>query len=191
MKGSHKVAVILAGFAIWSTALLANTDESKAVHKADPSPFAVSIVPSWSGSSGRGISMATNTLDTFYVILTNVSKRGQAVFNPSNSWGYYAVSFRLRTSDGHIVAIRKKQTGFTRNLLSTFLIPPGEQVVYPIKLDEQWEAEPQAPIANMAPINIRVMAIYEIASTPESMQKSVWTGRVESAEYQFQFRHWR
>jgi len=134
--------------------------------------------------------MATNTLDTFYVILTNVSKRAQAVFNPSNSWGYYAVSFRLRTGDGHIVAIRKKQTGFTKNLPSTFLIPPGEQVVYTIKLDEEWEAKPQAPIADKPPINIGVMAIYEIAPTPESMQQSVWTGRVESAEYQLQFRYW-
>src|SRR6185437_3504183 len=32
-------------------------------------PLSISFVPAWSGPSGRGISMATNTLDTFYVIV--------------------------------------------------------------------------------------------------------------------------
>src|SRR5208337_1186671 len=101
------------------TTLNGNTADSNKVQKADPSPFVVTVVPSWSKppgpwckSSCRGISMATNTLDTFYVILTNVSKQTQAVFEPSHSWGYYVISFELRTGDGHIVAIRKKQTGF-------------------------------------------------------------------------------
>ncbi|MGA9669983.1 MAG: hypothetical protein WBQ94_12295 [Terracidiphilus sp.] len=131
--------------------------------------------------------MATNTLDTFYVILTNVSKQTQAVFGPSHSWGYYAVSFELRTGDGHIVAIGKKQTGFTRNIPSVFLIPPGEQMVYPIKLDGEWVAGPELPIADKESVDVRVKAIYEIEPTPESTQQNVWTGRAESAEYTSSF----
>jgi hypothetical protein len=80
--------------------------------------------------------MAANTIDTFYVLLTNVSPQAQAVFRTSNSWGYYAMSFELRTNDGRVVAITKKPTGFTKNNASTFVIPPGEQMVYPIKLDD-------------------------------------------------------
>ena len=158
--------------------------------QASSLPFTVSIVPAWSRSTGRGISMATNTLDTFYVLLTNVSQRSQAVFKPSNSWGFYALSFELREDDGHIVAISRKQTGFTRNMPSTFVIPPGEQMVFPIRLDDSWVAAAHLPIADEKPADITLKAIYEIKPTPEATQQSVWIGRIRSGEYHFQFRHW-
>jgi hypothetical protein len=194
--------LIILGIVYWRLVMPTHRVETHSeliskVQKADPSPFVVTVVPSWSGQSGpwcksscRGISMARNTLDTFYVILTNVSKQTQAVFEPSHSWGYYAISFELRTGNGHIVPIRKKQTGFTRNIPSVFLIPPGEQMVYPIKLDDLWVADPRLPIADKESVDVRVKAIYEIGPTPESTQQSVWTGRAESAEYDFEFRHW-
>lgn len=69
--------------------------------KTGPSPFSVSVVPAWSGPSGRGISMATDSHDRFYVLLTNVSKDTQFAFEPWHSWGYYAVSFEAQTEDGH------------------------------------------------------------------------------------------
>jgi hypothetical protein len=133
--------------------------------------------------------MGKNTLRTFYVILTNVSKQTQAVFEPFHSWGYYAISFVVRTGDGRIVAIRKKQTGFTRNVPSTFLIPPGDEMVYPIKLDDEWVADSGLPIAAKEPIDVRVEAIYEIEPTPESTRQSVWTGRAESPRYRYEFWH--
>jgi hypothetical protein len=177
-------------------ALHGNAGESSDVKRADPSPFVVTVVPSWSKppgpwnkSSGRGIEMGMNTFRTLYVILTNVSKQTQAVFEPSHSWGYYAISFELRTGDGRSVEIRKKQAGFTMNVPSTFLIPPGEQMVYLIKLDDKWVADPGLPITEKEPIDIRVKAIYEIVPTPESTQQSVWTGHAESEEYHFEFLH--
>jgi hypothetical protein len=106
-----EVAVMLVGFALWGTTLHGNNDDSNEVQKTAPSPFVVSIVPAWSWSSGRGISMATNTLDTFYVLLTNVSTQAQAVFGTSNSWGYYAVSFELRTGDGRIGGNHQEASG--------------------------------------------------------------------------------
>jgi hypothetical protein len=36
--------------------------------KPESPPFSISVVPAWSYPSARGISMASNTLDTFYVI---------------------------------------------------------------------------------------------------------------------------
>ncbi len=158
--------------------------------KPEKLPFAVSVVPARSASSGRGISMAANTLDTFYVLLTNVSAQGQTVFETSNSWGYYAVLFELRTGDGRVVAITKKQTGFTRNVPSTFWIPPGEQMVYPIKLDGEWVAGARLPIADEEPVDVTLKAIYEVKATPEATRQNVWTGRIESTEYHFKFRHW-
>ena len=134
--------------------------------------------------------MGANTIDTFYVLLTNVSSQAQAVFRTSNSWGYYVVSFELRTSDGRNVALSRRPTVFTKNNPSTFVIPPNEQMVYPIKLDDEWLAASPVPIADEEPVDVTSKAIYEIGPTPESARQNVWTGRVESAEYHFKFRHW-
>jgi hypothetical protein len=183
-----EITGVLLAFVLWGTALHGNNGID--VQKAEPSPFAVSVVPAWSGSSGRGISMAANTIDTFYVLLTNVSAQAQTVFKTSNSWGYYAVSFGLRAGDGRVLAITKKPTGFTKNNPSTFVISPGEQMVYPIKLDDQWEASSPLPVADEEPVDVTVNAVYEVKPTPESNRQQVWTGRAESTEYHFKFRHW-
>lgn len=178
---------MLVAFVLWGIALNGSNGDSNEVQRT---PFVVSVVPAWSASSERGISMATNTLDTFYVLLTNVSTQAQSVFRTSNSWGYYAVSFELRTSDGRIVAITKKRTAFTKNNPSTFVIPPGEQLVYPVRLDQEWEAASPLPLADEEPVDVTVKAIYEVKPTPESTRQNVWTGRIESTEYHFKFRHW-
>jgi hypothetical protein len=133
--------------------------------------------------------MATNTLDDFYVILTNVSKEPQSAFRTSNSWGYYALSFEMQMPDGRIVVITKKPVGFTRNMPSTFVIPPGEQMVYPVRLDNEWDAVPPLPKADET-LAVTIKAIYEVKSTPESAEQKVWTGRAESKGYHFDLRHW-
>ena len=189
-RGLSEISAILLAFVVGSTGSCANNGNPKEVQKTAPSPLAVSMVPSWSTSSGRGISMAGNTLNTFYVLLTNISTQSQAVFITSNSWGYYAVSFELRTSDGRVVAITKKPTGFTKNTPSVFVIPPNEQMVYPIKLDDEWEAASPLPIADEESADIGFKAIYEVKPTPESASQKVWTERIESPEYHLKFRHW-
>ena len=190
-------AFLLATLAISSNNVGYTMGDSQQETKPNSSPFSVTIVPSWSQGSGpacksscRGISMAANTLDTFYVLLTNVSTRPQAVFKPSNSWGYYAISFELRTSDQRIVTINRKQAAFTKNNPATFVIFPGEQMIYPIKLDDAWIADSRLPIANEEPADVTLKAIYKIVPTPDASQTGVWTGRIESKRYHFQFRHW-
>lgn len=160
------------------------------IQKKGPSPFVVSVVPAWSGQLGRGISMAADTRDIFYVLLTNVSQEPQGAFLTWNSWGYYAVSFELQTAEGHSITIRKKPTEFPRNIPSTFIIPPGEQMVYPIKLDDEWEATVPLPIADDMQIPVTLKAIYEIEGTSASAQQKVWVGRAQSRKYQLNFRHW-
>jgi len=147
------------------------------------SPFSLSIVPGIGG-----ITMAKNKPREFYVVITNVSGGPQSIWQYWNSWGYQAISFELTTADGKKFVLSKKQEEFTRNFPSTFVVEPGEHQVYPIKLDEWWEAHPALPKTNEMPITLK--AVYEVSVTPEASQYKVWTGRVESHDYKFLLRQW-
>src|SRR5437660_522246 len=100
------VALSLA-FAWGCNTLLEKKPTDVSDRKTRTLPLSISLVPAWSGPSGRGISMATNTPDTSYVIVTNVSNDAQTAFRTSNSWGYYALSIELQTVDGRTLAITK------------------------------------------------------------------------------------
>ena len=158
--------------------------------KTGVSPFVVSVVPAWSGQHGRGISMARDIRDVFYVLLTNTSQDAQMAFLASNSWGYYAVSFEMQLTGNEAILIRKKPQLFSKNTPAAFLIPPGEQMVYPIKLDDEWEATSPLPIADETPVPVAMTAIYKLDATPESARQKIWVGRAQSAVYHFYFRHW-
>ena len=163
----------------------ATTNENSA-----QAPFALSLVPT--ANYGRPvvgqINMGKDYHDPFYVLLTNISSQTQAAFESWNEWGYQAVSFEIQTADGHKSIVTMKPRGFLRNVPSTFLIPAGEQMVYPIALDDEWAAVPVVPKGN--DILFTIKAIYEVKPTPESQEKHVWTGRVESKNYDFRAEHW-
>ena len=144
-------------------------------------PFSVSIVPGRSG-----ITIARAKPDEFYVVLTNFSAAPQPVWETWNTWGYQTISFELVTADGKRYGISRRQEGFTRNFPSTFLIKPGENQVFAIRLDNRWEIRPSLPKKDEMPITLK--AIYQIAPTPEATETKVWTGRVESHSYTFQLR---
>jgi hypothetical protein len=159
------------------------------------SPFLISVVPTQSFHEplGRIIAMTKTSPGFFYVVLTNVSNDPQAAFETWNEWGYQAVSFEAQTADGHTIAISKKSKGFRANAPATFIIPPGEHMVYSISLDEEWDAVPMPPTmadADATPIKILIKAIYEVKPTPEAAEEKVWTGRLESKIYDFDLRHW-
>lgn len=124
----------------------------------------------------------------FYVVLTNVSKEPQSVWETWNSWGYQTISFEFVTKDGKKHTISRRQEDFTRNFPSTFLVRPGEQQVFPIHLDEEWVASPAIPKADEMPITVK--AIYDVSPTPEATQYKVWIGRSESHAYNFTLRQW-
>ena len=73
------------------------------------------------------------------------------------------------------------------NFPSTFLIPPGEHKVYPIRLDKRWNT---AGIPKSTETSVRLKAIYEVSSTPEASQYKVWVGRVESSYYEMTLEQW-
>jgi hypothetical protein len=143
----------------------------KAVVLVQP-PLSLSIVPGLGG-----ITMAKNKPDEFYVVITNVSGGPESVWQYWNSWGYQAISFELTTADGKKFVLSKKQEEFTRNFPSTFVVEPGEQQVYPIRLDEWWETHPALPTTGEMPITLK--AIYEVTRTPEAAHyKVIWESPV-------------
>jgi hypothetical protein len=68
-----EMIVVVLACVLSGAALHGNNGSKIDPQKTEKLAFAVSVVPARSASSGRGISMAANTLDTFYVLLTNVS----------------------------------------------------------------------------------------------------------------------
>ena len=151
-------------------------------------PFSLAVVPEFSGSEGGSIAMANYKPRNFYVVLTNISKEPQAVWEYWNSWGYQTISFEFTTASGKKGRILKRQQDFTVNFPSTFLIQPGEHQVYAVQLDQWWQAHPSLPKADEMPIALK--AVYEVSPTPEASQHKVWTGRVESHTYNFKLRQW-
>jgi len=151
-------------------------------------PFSLSIVPTNSSGEVGSITMAQSKARDFYVVLTNVSKDPQPVWESWNSWGYQNISFELMTTEGRKFVLTTRQQDFTRNFPSTFLIQPGEHLVYAIRLDKWWEVRPTLPKSDEMPITLK--AIYDVSPTPEAAQYKVWIGRVESRSYKLTLRQW-
>jgi len=140
------------------------------------------------GTPLPGTKIAEKQPDEFYVVLTNVSKEAQLVWEYWNSWGYQTLSFEITLSHRPKIIVLKRSEVFTRNFPSTFLIPPGEHQVYPIRLDKSWT--PVRSFPNLTEMMATVKAVYDVPATDESLQYRVWAGRVESDSYEFALRHW-
>lgn len=134
--------------------------------------------------------MMARSAGEFYVVLTNISGKPQSVFETSNSWGYQAISFQLQLPNGRTVTVSRAPENFTKNYPSVFIVPPGEHKVFAITLDDSWNTAPAVPLADQTPLEITIRATYKLSPTPESATEKVWTGRIESAAYNFKLRHW-
>jgi len=147
---------------------------------AQKTPFTVSIVATRSTSDSRVITIAAEKPDEFYVVLTNVSNEPQSVWETWNSWGSRTISFEVTFGNNPPILVAREQEEFSKNLPSTFLIPPGEHKVYPIRLDKRWDV---GSIPKSTEARASVKAVYEVPVTPEASTYHVWTGRVESGNY--------
>jgi hypothetical protein len=132
--------------------------------------------------------MADEKPHVFHVVLTNVSKETQPVFETWNSWGYQAVSFEFVMPDGKQTVVSVSDQNFTVNSPSTFHILPGEHQIFPIRLDKTWEMKPKPALAPEMEVTLKV--IYEVMESSESKKQHVWAGRVESAPFKLTLRHW-
>jgi hypothetical protein len=143
-------------------------------------PFTVTVVPAYSSAESRRINIQEKNARPFYVVLTNISVHPQWVFESWNSWGYQAISFEFTVSDGRKTVASKKPQRFTRNFPATFLLSPGEQYIYAIRLDKEWDIR---PMPEKGESRVSLKAIYQISTSPEAAEKGVWTGRIESKPY--------
>ncbi len=164
-----------------------NPNSNLTVPQAQKTPFTLSIVPTRSSLDSRLITIASQKPDEFYVVLTNISSEPQAVWETWNSWGSQTISFEFTLPDNRRVVVSKGPQGFTMNFPSTFLIPPGEHKVYPIRLDKWWDV---GSIPKSTEMQISLKAVYEVPVTPEAATYHVWTGRVESGNYSVTLRQW-
>jgi hypothetical protein len=160
-------------------------------------PFRVSIVPTSSEATDRSITTAPHNPDRFYVVLTNVSAKPQPVFETWNSWGYRSITFEL-VLNGKKHLITKEEQSFSRNFPSTFEIPPGEAIVYPIQLDSSWEGLPVLKDDHCCPttevggaVRIQLTAVYEVESSVDAAKQKVWVGRIRSPTHELTLRWWR
>ena len=150
-------------------------------------PFELSVVPTRSSSDSRAITLALQKPDEFYVVLTNISNESQPVWETWNSWGARTISFEFRFGNNSPILVERGPEVFTRNFPSTFLIPPGEHKVYPIRLDKWWDVR-AIPKSTEMPVSLK--AIYQVPVTPEATTFHVWTGRVQSRNYEFTLKQW-
>ena len=164
-----------------------NPNSNLTVTQTQKTPFTLSIVPTQSTSDSRVITIASQKPDEFYVVLTNISNEPQSVWETWNSWGSQTISFEFTLPDNRRVVVSKGPQGFTINFPSTFLIPPGEHKVYPIRLDKRWDV---GSIPKSTELLVSLKAVYEVPVTPEAATYHVWTGRVESGNYKFTLRQW-
>ena len=176
-----------------------NSHSNVPASPAPKTPFTLSIVPTRSTSDLRFITIAADKPDEFYVVLTNISSEPQAVWETWNSWGGRTISFEFTFGNSPPVLVTRGPEIFTKNNPSTFLIPPGEHKVYPIRLDKWWDVRsipkqsqsssccfPKS--ATEMPVSVK--AIYEVPVTPEASTYHVWTGRIESRPYNVTLRQW-
>jgi len=164
-----------------------NAHSNPTVTPAQKAPFNLSIVPTSSTSDSRVITIASQKPHEFYVVLTNVSNKPQPVWETSNSWGSRTISFEFQFGNNPPILVARGPEGFTVNRPSTFLIPPGEHKVYPIRLDKWWDTR---GIPKSTEASVRIKAIYEVSKTPEASEYNVWVGGVESPYYEMTLSQW-
>jgi hypothetical protein len=119
----------------------------------------------------------------FYVVLTNISKEPQPVWEYWNGWGFQAVFFELTTGDGKRFVLTAKDRAFDSNFPSTFIVEPSEHQVFAIRFDDSWGVEPALPKTDEMPVALK--AIYGVSANPDTAKFHVWAGRVDSHSYNF------
>ena len=153
-----------------------------------PTPFTVSIAPTACSVKGCTISMSQDNPWTFYVILTNVSATPQTVWEVGNSWGYKVISFELGTSDGQKHIVSQMPQLFGKNTPRAYVVAPGDQKVYEIRLDRNWAVDKALPKGTQISITLR--ARYDATPNSESRRLNIWIGHAESKVYKVALRRW-
>ena len=84
-----------------------------------------------------------NKDNSFPVVFTNKTNRDLYLWNSSNSWGYYNLSFNVLNANGEIdFVLKKRPATFTVNFPSAFKLKPGDQHVELVAFnDSSWNID--------------------------------------------------
>lgn len=112
-------------------------------------------------------------------VLVNRGSVPARVWRMGNSWGDRTLSFEI-TRDGRTVPVVLGPQEYTRNVPSSFEIPPGGRHAFPFDLrDGTWETGPAADL--LAEGGADLVAVYELKPDQEALEQGCWTGQVTSA----------
>jgi hypothetical protein len=120
-----------------------------------------------------------------HVIIANRSNKPQRIWQESNSWAYFALSFEITDKSGKAWVVKKIPIVFHSNIPLFLELGPNESLVLDVNLADSkiWEGLPPLglpPTGTEAPVTLKMRAVFEIHPDGESEQSSVWTGRVVS-----------
>lgn len=116
----------------------------------------------------------------FHVLLSNRSGKALRVWDPVDLRGRSTISFELRSADGGVREIKRKDNAFAPNQRAYWVIPPQGHLVVDIGFydRDEWEGVPRAQPEQCDVFVMR--AVLEIAADEAAKVESVWTGRVIS-----------
>lgn len=154
---------------------------SDGIPKVDPEndEFEVLLAPN------HGAISCFHNPSRFYVILRNKTGEPQRLFEYWNSWGYQNISFYFYMADGVHVVTRKNQD-FTHNFPSTYEVPGGETMVFPITFDNWWH---ELPNIDEGESKVKMQVVYKCNPSFVAKEAKSWTGVVASKVYEVIF--WR
>jgi len=129
-----------------------------------------------------------DTTSHFHVVLTNTSALPLKIFADSNSWGYDALSFRIKDGARTIEA-KKPPAIFTRNIPQTITIGAGQAHVVDV-----YFGDPKKWLGFELPANgekqMELCADFSVKASEEAVAQNVWIGRVSSECPVFTFVRW-
>jgi len=137
----------------------------------------VTIVPKGSSNAFDGAYFASINYDgDFYVVMSNKSQNPVRFWKDWCSWGYYNITFDIKSGNGEVYHLKKKETSWFKNFPDYYIVPPGSYFVIPVNFS-RWESIPDG-IRNGDAVSLK--AIYSTSSDKYSEEFKVWTGVVES-----------
>src|SRR4051812_27123537 len=110
---------------------------------AQADELSVRIVPA--GLRDNGVRTLTfySPDQSFYVVVTNVSKEPVRLWKEWCSWGYFTLSFEMTDDKGKVTPITKKVRGWDKNHPDWMLVGPGDSMVFAVNFDESlWTHSP-------------------------------------------------
>jgi hypothetical protein len=142
----------------------------------------VNAIEGWPGDPEQVLDVDVSLTDAGRpagdVVLVSRGPAPARVWRMGNSWGDETVSFEI-SSGGDMAVVKRKPQVYTRNVPSSFEIPPGGRHAFPFDLsDGAWRTE--AALGLLEAGDVRLVAVYELVPDHEAVEQGCWTGRIRS-----------